>query len=597
MRKFLTNLINSFRQLKIRDKVFMLVLIITFLSTTIYFSISYTIYLNSVKTKAQSYSVYMISQMIKNTDSYFQGIESIALSLAYNHYIQKIADSNSEQKDFFSYQDAEYIDNALKLFVYSRSNLQISIFMENDVSSFYTLYTSINPNYNFKEDDWYKTAISSDERRIILLDNPQNYYAENDRRPVYTMIYKIHSVFTLDVIGYVLMDIDKSQFEDFFKNEYLDIENTIILDEDDNVIYSYPENPSLSVITNYLPDDRKWGYFNKTINSHEYMVIFGTSEYSKWKIVNILPYRTLLKDVDNIKVLFILISLSLFIVTIIVSYRFSAAITRPLVQLTRGMEKIKGGEFQFSIPTASNDEIGVLVQDFNSMTHQIDYLMKKNETTELLRKETELQALQQQINPHFLYNTLEIVIGLSSENESQKVIAICKNLGNMFRYNLSNQRVVSILDELSQIKSYTRILEYRFDGKFKVEYSINPDVYEYKTVKFILQPFVENAISHGFRNTLHGGLLTMKVDWNGERIQFVISDNGSGIGKEELEAINSSLLHYGENSFEKTDIPTHLGIINVFMRLKLLFADRFSFSIDSVVDEGTTVKIEIPPIT
>ena len=596
--KFIHHIRNVFLHLKIREKVFLLVLIAAFLSTSIYFTISYVIYLDSVKARAQSYSYYMISQMIKNTDSYFKGIESIALSLAYNHYIQKIGDSNAVNKDFYSYQDAEYIDNALKLFVYSRNNLQIAIFMENDVSSFFTLYTSINsnPDYNFKEDSWYKTAKESGERRMILLDNPQNYYAEKDRKPVYTMVYKIHSSFRQDVIGYILMDIDKKQFEDFFKNEYLDIEHTIILDENGDVVYSYPEAPSFQ-IAQYLPDDQKWGFFNKKIRSNEYMVIFGTSEYSKWRIVNILPYKSILKDVDHLNTLFVLLLLSLFVITIIISYRFSARITNPLVQLTRGMERIKNGEFQFTIPATSDDEVGALVRNFNSMTNQIDYLIKKNETIELLRKETELQALQQQINPHFLYNTLEIVIGLSSENESKKVIAICKNLGSMFRYNLNSQRVVSIRDELNHIRSYTQILEYRFDGKFKVVYSINPDVYEYRTVKFILQPFVENAISHGFRNIIRDGLLLMHVDWYEERIRFTISDNGSGIDREKLDEINTTLLHYGSNSIEKSDIPPHLGIINVFMRLKLLFQDRFRFSIESGVNQGTTVNIEIPPIT
>ena len=598
MKYFLSNLRGSFKRLKIRDKVFLLVLMATFMSTTIFFTVSYVIYLNSVKTKAQSYSYYMISQMIKNTDSYFKGIESIALSLAYNHYIQKIADSNAENKDFYSYKDAEYIDNALKLFVYSRNNLQIAVFMENDVSSFFTLYTSINqnPNYNFKEDKWYTEAKKSKERRVILIDNPQNYYAEKDRKPVYTMVYKIHSSFTQEVIGYVLMDIDKMQFEDFFKNEYLDIEHTVILDENENIVYSYPENPSFK-IAQYLPKDQKWGYFSKAIDSNEYMVIFGTSEYSKWKIVNVLPYKSILKDVDNLKTLFIFISLSLFVVTIVISYRFSERITNPLVQLSRGMENIKNGEFQFTISATSDDEIGDLVQDFNSMTNQIDYLIKKNETIELLRKETELKALQHQINPHFLYNTLEIVIGLSSENESRKVIAICKNLGSMFRYNLNSQRVVSIREELNHIRSYTQILEYRFEDKFRVEYSINPDVYEYKTVKFILQPFVENAISHGFKNVTRDGLLLLNVDWHEEQIRFTISDNGSGIVAEKLDAIHSTLLHYGENSIEKSDIPQHLGIINVFMRLKLLFQDRLGFSIESVPGRGTTVIIEIPPIT
>jgi sensor histidine kinase YesM len=237
-----------------------------------------------------------------------------------------------------------------------------------------------------------------------------------------------------------------------------------------------------------------------------------------------------------------------------------------------------------------------MIRDFNSMTSQIDYLIKKNETVEILRKETELKALQQQINPHFLYNTLEMVIGLASENENKKIIAICKNLGSMFRYNLNDRKVVLIEDELNQIKSYISILRQRFEGKFEVNYKINPDLLKYKTLKFILQPFVENSIGHGFSSITAGGLLTIQIDWSGEKILFLVEDNGKGIPGTVLEEIYKKFRSFEETAFQDTDIPDHLGIMNVFMRLKLMFRNDCTMAIESTQGSGTCIKIEIPPV-
>lgn len=593
--KILSALSNLFRHLKIRKKVLFLITVIVFFSITIIYFSSYTIYANAIKLKTRNYCANIIGQMIKNTDSYFQGIESMAFSLASNSIIQNSA--NLQYDNYDAFRDTKYIENTLRLFVYAHKNLQIAVFMENNINTFYTLYTNINAGYNFKEDNWYKAASSSQELKTIILDNPQKYYEENNRKQVYTLIYKIENIFSRNIVGYVLMDIEKYHFEGFFKNDYLDLDNFIIFNEKDEIVYDCLENPSIKKIIDFVPDGQNWGYFDKTINNRECMVIFGTSGYTKWKMVNILPYETVLQDIDDIKTLFLLIASSLFIIAVIVSYRFAATITNPLEKLTKGMEKIKIGHFQFIIPVSSNDETGELIHNFNSMIDRIKYLMKKNETIELLKKETQLQALQQQINPHFLYNTLEIIIGLASENENAGIISVCKNLGYMFRYNLSNEKIVLIRDELNQIKSYTQVLEYRFNGKFKVEYRVNPDILEYKTVKFILQPFVENSISHGFKNILKDGLLSIRIDWYDRRILFCIWDNGEGMPQKKLISINTELQRYENSAIEKVDIPPHLGIINVFLRLKLMFKDRFRLSIESAEGGGTIVKIEIPPIT
>ena len=570
-------------------------IILLLLSYAIFFTVFYTVYKSSVKDKAQRYSVDMIGQITKNIDSYFKGIESIALSLAYNPVIQKKAEFHENISLYEAEQQRANIENALQLFVYASQNIQIEILMEGQENTFYSMFTSINPSYNYKEDMWYKVASNTDSLKVIVLDNPQNYFMESDRKLVHTLVYKVKSMYTQDNLGYILMDINKDQFDQFFNNSYIDIQSTLMVYDTNNIIYQHPKAFNVENIRSSIPKDKAWGYFDIKIQKDDYMVVYGTSEYTDWKIINIIPYKILLKDLSTMKLLFVLISIAIFIFTALISFYFSSLITNPINKLMKGIEKLKKGQFNFSIPVMYEDEIGELVRNFNSMTQQIDFLIKRNETVELLRKETEFKALQQQINPHFLYNTLELVIGLACENKYKKIIEICKNLGSMFRYNLNDKKVVFIEDEVNQIKNYISILQERFEEKFTVNYEINSDVFSYKTVKFILQPFVENSISHGFRNILNGGLLSISVDWLGDYIRFIITDNGQGIPKDVLDSLNNKLTSYDEAEIDKSIIPEHLGIINVFLRLSLMYRDEFTMDIYSEKDKGTRISLIIPP--
>lgn len=592
----MSHIFRLFRKLRIRQKILFLIFTTVFTSNVLIFFSSYTLYVNSVKTKAENYSTDMIDQLLKNTDSYFMGLESIALSITFNKLIQDSIVNQYNKTDYDVYKERTYVENALKLFVFSRQNLQISIFTDSQKNTFYSSNSLLpNPGYMYKDDYWYKDAEKAQSSRTIFINNPQNYYNTGDRKPVHTFIYRMIDMYTRDPIGYILMDIDKSQFEDFFKSNYIDIHETIIVNEKNELVYSYPSNKEFDNIAKEIPKNNSWGHFDKNnIAGNQYMVIYGTSEYTKWRIINIIPYKTMLKDISKIKFLLFLIPLTLFAVTVIISYYFSALITNPIKRMQEGMARVKRGQFHFSLPITTMDETGEMIRDFNSMTSQIDMLVKKNETIEVLRKETELKALQQQINPHFLYNTLEMVIGLASENEGDKIISICKNLGSMFRYNLNGKKVVLIEDELNQIISYINILQQRFEGKFQVKYQVNPDILKYKTMKFILQPFVENSISHGFSSIFADGLLLLQIDWSGDKILFQISDNGKGISETVLEEIKYKLRTFGNAALTSTDIPDHLGIMNVFMRLKIMYGGNCTMSIHSSLNNGTVVRIEIP---
>lgn len=580
-------------KMKIKQKTFLLSILTAFISGSLIFFSSYLLYQRSLKQKVQHYNYSIIGQIVKNIDAYFQQLQNIAYSVAYNPDLQTyITASNKSAYD--SIQQDKFITNALRYYYHSQSNVQMCLFLENDERSFFTINSNINSNYKFKEDEWYRKITKSNSEKLLLLNNPQKYYEVSERKPVISVVYKITPYYSTRPIAYMIIDIDYEQLEKFFQTKYVDVKNTTILTGNHEVIYSIPDNFFKHGNRMVFPRNQALGFFDQRFGEEEYMVIYGTSAYTGWRIVNIVSYVDLLRELSATRYHYLLISALVLVITMITSYGFASLLTQPIHKLKKAMVKVKSGDFDFTVSTSSRDELGMLVDDFNSMVQQIDDLMLKNQASEILKREAQLKALQQQINPHFLYNTLEMIIGASSDNDGERVILICKSLGKMLRYNLNFHKVESIGAEVNQIRNYLYIMEQRFEGKFQSVFDIDSEALGNKTIKFTLQPFVENAILHGFRDTLQGGLLKIAIQKWDQFVHISIFDNGKGFTEAELQATQDRMQTSIQNILENLDTNSQLGILNVYLRLKLLFGDQCQFNIISQPYNSTEIKITIP---
>ena len=204
--------------------------------------------------------------------------------------------------------------------------------------------------------------------------------------------------------------------------------------------------------------------------------------------------------------------------------------------------------------------------------------------------------LQNQINPHFLYNTLEMIQGIGDGPSSLIIKNCCNALSRMFRYNLKGPHIVTLEQELQHIKYYIYIMELRFNHLFQAKYQIDETLLRYKTVKFSLQPFIENAILHGFtEHQLHGVLLISVSREVDGRIQILIKDNGYGISSGTLGKIRQQIHSTDTQNYVKKEYGS-VGIVNTHQRLLQHFGDEYSFYMDSVPQKGTTVAIHLPRI-
>jgi two-component system sensor histidine kinase YesM len=213
--------------------------------------------------------------------------------------------------------------------------------------------------------------------------------------------------------------------------------------------------------------------------------------------------------------------------------------------------------------------------------------------TKISRHKAELSALQSQINPHFLYNTLECIRSIGAVYESQEIMDISIAMADIFRYSIKSNRFVKVKEEIEIIESYLKIMKLRFPKRINYEIDIKNQIKNKKIIKMLLQPIVENAFYHGLESKTDGGKILIKAEIKDEDIIFLISDNGKGIKEEKLNLLNNSLNRVLKIEIE--DFKKHgIGILNINKRIKLNYGEEYGLKLDSKIDQGTEVEIIIP---
>lgn len=315
----------------------------------------------------------------------------------------------------------------------------------------------------------------------------------------------------------------------------------------------------------------------------------------QWILTHSVLLKNLTERTDLVRKATIIAFLGVILISTVISIILAWSVSRPINRLTKLMKQVEKGNFNVDLPISGNDEVGVLAKSFNSMVHEINSLIKQNFQIKLQQKEAELYALQSQINPHFMYNTLETVGMAVEEGEDEVVVEMVTRLGRMLRFSINNkEKMVTIDQEVQHIKDYLTIQKFRFEDR--IEFSIQEDIdsKKYYTPKFILQPIVENAIKHGLDEEQDFKIdifITRvgNVSTKNEEVIFRVIDNGPGIPEKTISDLKSYL-----ESDPMARRDSQFGLINVHGRLIMMFGKGYGLQINSQMKKGTEVIISIP---
>jgi len=451
--------------------------------------------------------------------------------------------------------------------------------------------TTLNPNARLEDQAWYRNARRAGGKSVISAPHVQNVI-QNEYRWVVSLSRELKNVDGLTADGIFLVDLNLNVINDLCSGIDLGRKGYVfIVDEDGNLVYHPKQQLLYSNLRSEKIEEVKRAASGTSFaaDDAEGKRFYSVKETSfGWKIVGVaykddlIGYKSTLGNT-------ILITVGAVAVSLLISVVLSHRLSRPIRNLQKKMRMVEKGNFDVQAEVMQMNEIGQLARTFNMMVGQIKNLMREIIDTQENKRKSELQALQAQINPHFLYNTLDSIVWMAEQKRHEEVVLMTSALAKLFRASITkDQELIPVRVELEHIRNYLLIQQMRYRDKLDYRLEFEDSVLNYKTLKILLQPFVENAIYHGIRNKPDIGTIAIRAMEKDDRIVFEIEDDGLGMTEEQLEKIGEA----GDGEFRSKGI----GIANVGERIRLYFGPAYGIKIQSELAAGTLVTIAIPKL-
>ncbi len=330
------------------------------------------------------------------------------------------------------------------------------------------------------------------------------------------------------------------------------------------------------------------------LNKMEYIIKSVDISTYKWKVTTAVKRNSILKEVNTMKYFIFGITCFIILLTAIIILFFIQSLTGAIGKIVKGFKKVQQGELSTFIQLESNDELKMIENNFNKMVHRLK--QQREEIIELsyTQKEAEIRALEAQINPHFIYNTINCINWMAIDKEVYEISKALKYLAEIMRYSVSNSNIITPLrEEMNWLEQYIYLQKMRFGNRFNCVIDIEENAMDFPIYKLLIQPLIENAIIHGMEEVKSDGLIIVSACiMDDNRLKIIISDNGRGIEKTLLDKIKTSIHN---NQIEKKDIES-IGIFNVIQRMKIYYGNYGEIYINSD-SKGTSIEIIISKVT
>jgi two-component system sensor histidine kinase YesM len=577
---------------------FIIILVSISLVGTVSFYISY----KTMAERVESAGLQLVRQIENNMDNDFHSKRNLLLA-PYNDQmyidgINRYSDMNDQEKFQFRQRLG---DLYLKSFNVTpiRDFIRFQIYYSNgELLGSSDARKTWTPS-QIRNSDWFRATVAKDGEVFFSGLIPEE---ANERSEVasYTSSIMIRDFSNPDRFIIVRTEYRSSLFRSIGQNDDLSLNSKIvILDEDNRLIYE-SGNQSNSIAESELLQRvvSREGKFWIQVGNQEMLASYTKSEYSDWKAVLVTPRVEIFGSLEKIKTTVIFTALIAFVITFLISVLFGQRITKPILNLYKTVNRIKRGDFSLRVEIDRNDEIGRIGMNFNAMQDELQTLIETKYLNQIKLQEVELAMLYSQINPHFLYNTLDSIRSMSDYYKVEEISIMAQSLADMFRYNTKNKdEIVTLQEELVQIDSYIKIQSIRFEGKIVYNQVIDEALYGTPLLKMTLQPLVENAVFHGIERKRGKGTITISVMQEDSRIRLTIADDGVGISDKRLIDIRNKLKPPMQQLNERGLAQDNgIGIVNVYSRYAIRYGEQFEFLIESKKGTGTVITLVFPSL-
>ena len=456
---------------------------------------------------------------------------------------------------------------------------------------------SLKKNVNITTQSWFEDASDKMENLHFSDLHVQNIFENKSGRYYWVVSLSRGVELTNDGKmsgGILLVDMNFSGIQQLFTEVNNDGKGYVyLIGRDGEIIYHPRQNLIFSNIiqeNNQTASTYDEGVHNEEFQGEQRVVVVKTVGYTGWKIVSVVSKESLFSDLNQTRMMALLnLVLAIFLI-IFVNQFVAVRITDPLKKLEKSIQGIEMKQ-QPVVYIGGPPEIQHLGLTIRFMVEELKELTDKMVKEQEEKRKNELDALQSQINPHFLYNTLDSIMWMIESERYEDAVSMVQALGRLLRISLSRgKNVISVGDELQHARSYLAIQKYRYKNKFTSYFEVEPDIEQYKTIKLVIQPLIENAIYYGMEYMDGEGEIHIRAYTREQDLYLEVEDNGPGMPEEQVE----HLLTGGEKARQK---GSGIGLKNVNQRIQLYFGTQYGLEIESEPDEGTVVRIHIPKTT
>ena len=576
----------SIKNLSIQSSIFMYFTVTAIIAIALISLIIFQRFTNSLNATIIEENSGIVGQLGESVDSYLRNVMKVSDSIYYN--VIKNTDISNDD-----------IKKGMNLIYVNNDNMIDDIALISGKGELIESMPALRlkDNSNVLEKDFFKKSMAESEYINFSMPHIRDLFDRNESS--YSWVISLSRAVEVTDEGkatqaLLLINLNYMYFEEIFSNVNLGNGGYVYLTNDRGDIIWHPKQNE--IYSGRFKEDNKYaatlkdGITVENVSGKNLTLNVRTIGYTGWKLVGVTPSAAL--GVDGIKFRFFVLfvaDLFLFLLAMINAF-ISDKISNPIKSLDGSVREIESGNLDVEIVPSGSYEVEHLGKSIKNMLGRIKVLMSDLVAEHNAKRKSEFDTLQSQINPHFLYNTLDIIVWMIENENSDKAVSIVTALAKFFRISLSKgKNIITVKDEVEHVRNYLMIQNMRFKNRFEYSIDVDEEVLSYSSLKLMLQPLVENAIYHGMEFMDGDGEIDVKVFKEDDSLYFTITDNGLGMSEDMVEALLSK-------DFVPSKKGSGIGVKNVNERIKLYFGNEYGLKVESEPDEGTKITIHLPAV-
>ena len=576
----------SIKNLSIQSSIFMYFTVTAIIAIALISLIIFQRFTNSLNATIIEENSGIVGQLGESVDSYLRNVMKVSDSIYYN--VIKNTDISNDD-----------IKKGMNLIYVNNDNMIDDIALISGKGELIESMPALRlkDNSNVLEKDFFKKSMAESEYINFSMPHIRDLFDRNENS--YSWVISLSRAVEVTDEGkatqaLLLINLNYRYFEEIFSNVNLGNGGYVYLTNDRGDIIWHPKQNE--IYSGRFNEDNKYaatlkdGITVENLRGKNITLNVRTIGYTGWKLVGVTPSAAL--GIDGIKFRFFVLfvaDLFLFLLAMINAF-ISDKISNPIKRLDGSVREIESGNLDVEILPSGSYEVEHLGKSIKNMLGRIKVLMSDLVVEHNAKRKSEFDTLQSQINPHFLYNTLDIIVWMIENENSDKAVNIVTALAKFFRISLSKgKNIITVKDEVEHVRNYLMIQNMRFKNRFEYTIDVDEKVLSYSSLKLMLQPLVENAIYHGMEFMDGDGEIDVKVFKEDDSLYFTITDNGLGMSEDMVETLLSK-------DFVPSKKGSGIGVKNVNERIKLYFGSEYGLKVESEPDEGTKITIHLPAV-